>query len=755
MHAFRRPIARGHPQGTRVRPGAGVAGRPRDRQRGVDGALLLDHQHGVDGTLILDGQADVDDALLRLQSLAGNRAVVELLALQRAPAPAPPRTPSRAGAQPDPAAAAALTAAHAERAGDPAAAATERLAAARALVDSDWLDAIAWDGYRVTGGLSSAIATQIWLDQLGLADLDPAVLSRSDRASFTALERHLAERITRIIAAHFTAAARTAAQPDGRQRIIDDVDRLWPEIPGWDAGFLADRLFHDQVGPGRIADLRDPASSAAAGYWTALQAAADAALKTKREHDFAAPAIAALDPAEVAAVRAILEPMTTWIATALDTDQLADRVAASLGRPTARTDPAWQRLRGRLVDLVPVVEVEIIAATMPQENPVGPERWAHLRQRWLNTISKPVWRYWQDNIVDTTIFGRAVRRSNAGEGLHRQVAEALRQVEQSAVRLAGVSSVSDLTNAQGAKGPHMVQTRRGQVDQPVTTAGTEFRFEPVSQFAWMLGSQHLSFHGTGRALDFRSATNPAVKGNAHQLISVLGGGELSEQTIDRSKLGRWAGTLERVDERAAEIEAQAAVEADPSARDALTAEAGRFRDARRTAPETNATATALRDRATLVYGRIRDIETTFQAAWKALKDAGGDDASLVAALQQQVATARADAEAEVADLRTKPVRAAEAESGLPNLLTQAERKLARVKTLETALAGDTSVGLTKTQKALVKETGDAAASGLNDLPEWLVQAFSEQGWSWGGTWVGFSDAMHFDYMGPVADVIAQ
>lgn len=40
-----------------------------------------------------------------------------------------------------------------------------------------------------------------------------------------------------------------------------------------------------------------------------------------------------------------------------------------------------------------------------------------------------------------------------------------------------------------------------------------------------------------------------------------------------------------------------------------------------------------------------------------------------------------------------------------------------------------------------------------DMPSWLVQAFIEQGWTWGGSWGGFLDAMHFDYLGPVADVL--
>jgi hypothetical protein len=42
-------------------------------------------------------------------------------------------------------------------------------------------------------------------------------------------------------------------------------------------------------------------------------------------------------------------------------------------------------------------------------------------------------------------------------------------------------------------------------------------------------------------------------------------------------------------------------------------------------------------------------------------------------------------------------------------------------------------------------------SGITDMPPWMVEAFAERGWQW-GMWSGFADAMHFDYMGPVADV---
>ena len=41
-------------------------------------------------------------------------------------------------------------------------------------------------------------------------------------------------------------------------------------------------------------------------------------------------------------------------------------------------------------------------------------------------------------------------------------------------------------------------------------------------------------------------------------------------------------------------------------------------------------------------------------------------------------------------------------------------------------------------------------SGITDMPSWMVEAFAER--LAVGMWSGFADAMHFDYMGPVADV---
>jgi hypothetical protein len=61
-----------------------------------------------------------------------------------------------------------------------------------------------------------------------------------------------------------------------------------------------------------------------------------------------------------------------------------------------------------------------------------------------------------------------------------------------------------------------------------------------------------------------------------------------------------------------------------------------------------------------------------------------------------------------------------------------------------------SIGGTN-QKQMLQKVEQLSTSGLTDMPPWMVEAFAERGWQW-GMWSGFADAMHFDYMGPVADV---
>jgi hypothetical protein len=46
-----------------------------------------------------------------------------------------------------------------------------------------------------------------------------------------------------------------------------------------------------------------------------------------------------------------------------------------------------------------------------------------------------------------------------------------------------------------------------------------------------------------------------------------------------------------------------------------------------------------------------------------------------------------------------------------------------------------------------------ADTGLTDMPPALVEAFVASGWTWGGSWKGNADAMHFEYTGPAEGVI--
>jgi hypothetical protein len=120
---------------------------------------------------------------------------------------------------------------------------------------------------------------------------------------------------------------------------------------------------------------------------------------------------------------------------------------------------------------------------------------------------------------------------------------------------------------------------------------------------------------------------------------------------------------------------------------------------------------------------------------------------LVQALLPLVEQARADAQTALDAIAADRSQAARA-----RVLRE---RLRRVEEVRGVLGGSTAAGITRAQSALLAAADSAAASGLTDLPLWLVQAFIEQGWAWGGLWPGFSDAMHFDYRGPVADVIAQ
>jgi hypothetical protein len=82
---------------------------------------------------------------------------------------------------------------------------------------------------------------------------------------------------------------------------------------------------------------------------------------------------------------------------------------------------------------------------------------------------------------------------------------------------------------------------------------------------------------------------------------------------------------------------------------------------------------------------------------------------------------------------------------------QIEDRIKRIDEVRTLLKNPAASIRETNQKAMLKKVDELSKSGLTDMPSWMVQAFAERGWQW-GMWEDFADAMHFDYMGPVADV---
>jgi D-alanyl-D-alanine carboxypeptidase len=279
--------------------------------------------------------------------------------------------------------------------------------------------------------------------------------------------------------------------------------------------------------------------------------------------------------------------------------------------------------------LILAAETDIINATIPQskKKPLVPESWATFRNRYVATLTKPMWTFYRDNIVDAEILGEKVKASTDSSGVHKDVAAVLPLLEQSAMRLGGFATKADLIKAK---------------QRP----GSEFRFEAMSHPDWMGRARHLSFHGTGRAMDFRSQTNPDFGGPTHQLVSVLGEGELSElsagSTPQRQDLQKVATHNADVVSLRGQLKARLAAATDDQEKARLQGDIERIDAHLRDSVQTDRTTVRVRDRASETHQQVKAIEA-------------------------------------------------------------------------------------------------------------MVEAFAERGWQW-GMWSGFADAMHFDYMGPVADV---
>ena len=247
---------------------------------------------------------------------------------------------------------------------------------------------------------------------------------------------------------------------------------------------------------------------------------------------FSAMALGRLDPIETIAAGAALERHTTWVNGEAGLDGLTDEVFQIINQPVVRTSDRWRALRAAMRQLQIVAETQLINDTIPQPagSKVWPERWAELRGRYVATIRKPIWRHWRENIVDASFFGNRISKSDAGQG---PPARSPRRCGWSRRRrcVSAASPMTELHAAQGTKATTggITRTDRAGHGVPVRACVTP-RLD---------AQRRAPFHGTGRALDFRASANPATGGEAHQLISILGGGEL-ENTVDRGKLAAWA-----------------------------------------------------------------------------------------------------------------------------------------------------------------------------------------------------------------------
>jgi hypothetical protein len=661
--------------------------------------------------------------LLRLQRTAGNRAVSELLNVQRDVDPPPPLPPELSLRQ--------------------------QLAEAKARLAKGDLDAPAFEQYRAsTAGTVADVVTLLWQNELYLVDVDPAGagLDKKDAKALTEFKALLNARVQKALDAKL--AELTKDVPKSTAKIADQVEAILKEAPMWGEGSVADRLFVEWVGPGPIGR---GSPSGASPLWAALRQVGGASVQSKRKDKLSKASVAALDATELSAVKGLLDPSTTWVVTPEETADLTDRAAAALGRPVAHADPAWQQLRNRMPTLILAAETDIINATVPQskKNPLVPVSWANFRNRYVATLTKPMWRFYRDNIVDAEILGEKVTASTDSSGLHRDVAAVIPLVELSAMRLGNFATKADLVAAN---------------QRP----GSEFRFEAMSHPDWMGHARHLSFHGTGRAMDFRAGKNPDLGGPTHELVSILGGGELSElsagSTAQRQDLQTVATHNADVVRLRAELVTKRAASTDDQEKAQLQSDIDRIDAHLRDEVQTDATTMRVRGRATDTHATVKSIETNFLTAWTEItltRDLLGDDLATLVSEKVDAAATTAQNAFDTAKAAQEALDKARKEKKPENPALRAKAadlgvlaaRLGRIKEVQTLLANPKAKVDDTNQKKMLDKAEALSQSGLTDMSSWMIEAFAERGWQW-GMWSGFADAMHFDYMGPVADVRA-
>jgi nucleoid-associated protein YgaU len=657
---------------------------------------------GVKPSVQPDTSATSVARLLSLQATAGNRAVAALLEVQREPAQMELLERTIA----------------------------DRITEAWGRVTKGEIDASAFEHYRTsTAGTVAEVAALLWQNELHFVDLDPAgaaIDKKADKKLVADFKAFLEARVLKALTAKLNDLIKQVRTSG--TKLADQVELILKESPMWEEGPVTDRLFVEWVGPVPIS-RSSPAG--ASDLWSALKDASSRSVASKRTDHLSKTAVKALDPAELSAVKTLLDPSTTWVVSPEDTADLTDQAAAALGRPINRADMAWKELRDRMSTLILAAESDIINQTIPQSKkiPLVPTSWATFRNRYVGTLTKPMWAFYRDNIVDAEILGEKVKASTDSSGVHKDVAAVLPLLEESARRLGGFATKADLIKAN---------------QRP----GSEFRFEAMSHPDWMGKARHLSFHGTGRAMDFRAGKNPAFGGPTHELVSILGGGELSELSAgshaQRQDLQKVATSNANMVRQRDDLQKRQAAATDDQEKAQLQSDIDRINAHLRDSVQTDPMTVKVRDRATETHQKVKRIESKFLTSWATItlmrKFPLGE------ALASLLIGAQVDAAADAA--RQALAAAQKAES--PDV-KQIEDRIKRIDEVRTLLKNPAASIRETNQKQMLKKVDELSKSGLTDMPSWMVQAFAERGWQW-GMWEDFADAMHFDYMGPVADV---
>jgi DNA repair exonuclease SbcCD ATPase subunit len=195
---------------------------------------------------------------------------------------------------------------------------------------------------------------------------------------------------------------------------------------------------------------------------------------------------------------------------------------------------------------------------------------------------------------------------------------------------------------------------------------------------------------------------------------------------------------------------------------------------------------SIRDRAGRTYDDLAAAQGEFLKVWQDLTGGSGKSGDIDAKkVVERLAALRAKATTELSPI---DARIAELTQQLDAMKKQADELKVKGKEADPATVADVKTRLTKAQtdldplrvdkkrlddqikrlaelekrflpgsdgKKLLREleTTVVAGGGFTNMPKWMVQAFAENGFTWGGGWHAPEDAMHYSSMTPIAGLI--